>query len=408
MDVNPEGKLDYNKYLRLDKLLACQVPSSKIPDERIFIITHQLFELVFKLMIFDLRIVAETFDKILSLNESRLRHMSLTAEERSEEFWRPAMTASARIKLSSKELLPIFLKYLGGGKVDDETFSSTEFYYFRNHLSPASGFQTAQFRLIQRAFGKSNLLSVPLFPGKDYRKHYSDEEKGGHVPVVDPLILRDDAIIATPEEHSPLALVAHIDQLAHKILSKLPSLPDEVHRPGALKIIQHGEIERAMDHFQNILYHSRKNNEKAGDKQYTTKEKDQEANAFQQNLKKAVQRENTRRESLKSAREGAYYLHKVAHNSYLAQVLRRLISADQALHGSHKESFLSNHLGLAGDRIKDVKDHAKKIGAPEPPEGTAGGGVAYLRLAFMELIPLFPALIAYQDLVDIPVWSWIE
>src|ERR1700674_4069574 len=64
----PDGRflLDYHRYIGLDQLLSCQVPSSRIPDERVFIITHQLFELVFKQMIFDFAVIAKTFEVLLS------------------------------------------------------------------------------------------------------------------------------------------------------------------------------------------------------------------------------------------------------------------------------------------------------------------------------------------------------
>src|SRR5215218_5556532 len=71
-EVNPptvDGRLllDYHTYLGLEQLLACQVPSSETPDERVFIITHQLFELVFKMIVFDLTVIAETFNQLSAI-----------------------------------------------------------------------------------------------------------------------------------------------------------------------------------------------------------------------------------------------------------------------------------------------------------------------------------------------------
>src|SRR5205807_8591155 len=106
-------------------------------------------------MVFDLIVVAVMFQQLLGMNVKELLRLCLRCNRTDEEFWRPALTASGRVKFSSKEVLPLLMSYLGKDKEKDEIFSSIEFYHFRNNLAPASGFQTAQFRLIQRAFGKA-------------------------------------------------------------------------------------------------------------------------------------------------------------------------------------------------------------------------------------------------------------
>src|SRR3990170_4406511 len=74
VEVNPIAGglrlLSYHQYLGLERLLHCQVPSAHAPEERIFIITHQLFELVFKQMIFDLGVIAETFRLLLARDDA--------------------------------------------------------------------------------------------------------------------------------------------------------------------------------------------------------------------------------------------------------------------------------------------------------------------------------------------------
>src|SRR6185369_4324888 len=84
-----------------------------------------------------------------------------------------------------------------------------------------SGFQSAQFRLIQRVLGKVNLLSVRLFPAEEYWRQYEAAEDRGPASVVDPVILRSDAETADPSTESPLCLVAATDDLAHRVLSRL-------------------------------------------------------------------------------------------------------------------------------------------------------------------------------------------
>jgi hypothetical protein len=129
---------------------------------------------------------------------------------------------------------------------------------------------------------------------------------------------------------------------------------------------------------------------------------------FRESFEAAVAAENARRESLKAARIGAFHLHYIAPRSHLAQVLNRLKSTDSALHGRQDDSFISLHYRLARETMQDLYEYARQIGEPEPPGGTGGGGVPYLGHARKNLIPLFPALIAYLDLEDSPTFSWVE
>ena len=52
-----QGKLNYADYLHLDRLLNSQQPLSQPPhhDEMLFIILHQITELWFKLILYELR-----------------------------------------------------------------------------------------------------------------------------------------------------------------------------------------------------------------------------------------------------------------------------------------------------------------------------------------------------------------
>src|SRR5258706_15614146 len=85
--------LTYHEYLGLDKLLSCQVPSSMVPDERCFVITHQLFELVFKLIVFDLTVIAETFKQLLNETSDESFRSLCENSTNNNNFWQPALTA---------------------------------------------------------------------------------------------------------------------------------------------------------------------------------------------------------------------------------------------------------------------------------------------------------------------------
>nr|CAD2205411.1 unnamed protein product [Meloidogyne enterolobii] len=114
-------QISYNGYLQLDKLLDCQVMRSNdgkriIPDEHLFIITHQTYELWFK-----------------QLDETKtLQIVSLL--ERTAKI----------LKLLVDQILIL------------ETMSPLDFVEFRNFLTSASGFQSLQFRLLENKLGILN------------------------------------------------------------------------------------------------------------------------------------------------------------------------------------------------------------------------------------------------------------
>jgi tryptophan 2,3-dioxygenase len=398
----PDGRrsLDYQTYIGLERLLTCQVPSSRVPDERAFIITHQLFEIVFKLMIFDLAVISETFQQLLSLSEDE-PFLGKSTQEEDSGFWRPALTASARLKYSSSVLLPAFIGYLFDSEEKDETFSSLEFYRFRNYLPPASGFQTAQYRLIQRGLGKSNLLSVRLFPGDQYWKNYEGREDQGPVSVIDPVVLRKGVRTALPPENSPEVSAAELDDRGHQVLNRLSRIMSRSGitsgRNTEIRRLAMDEIDSAVEAFKQILAGHRSLHKKNETVPPDAEAKDQEAEmAFSKDLVEAARRENERRQKFKDAVAGAQYLQQAAQESCLFRVLSRVREADQALYGSEEKSFISVHYRMAAKRISDLIEHAQKIGKAEPPAGTGGGGVPYLWLVRKHLIPLFPALVGFR------------
>jgi len=377
IEVNPELEgghlgLTYHNYLGLDKLLQCQVPSSRTPDERIFIITHQLFELAFKQLIFDLAVLRKTFEEVLKISDGR--DFLRIAIGNDSEFWTPALTASARIKYTSKELMPMIIRFLLN-KGEEETFSGIEFYKFRGNLAPASGFQAAQYRLIQRAFGKSNLLSVRLFPSQTFEETYGQETGDELTTVVDELILQEDLKVATPPEASELGSIAEFDELVHKLLGRLPNLGEGAPHPPSIPRIQVGLVDHVIENFEKILAHQRAGQEPNAERLESER---RAVESFSADIKSAAERENQRRDALDSARDGAFYLHSVAPESPLTKIMNRLVSADEALHGSHEEGFLAMHLRVARENLREVNEYAKVRGDPDPPLGTGGGGIPYL------------------------------
>ena len=124
----------YADYLRLDALLAQQVRQSEragapAHDEMLFIIVHQAYELWFKLILHELDRIQEDFGRepVADDQLGRIAH----GLERIHEV---------------QKLLVHQLDVL-------ETMTPLDFLDFRDLLSPASGFQSVQFRAIEIRLG---------------------------------------------------------------------------------------------------------------------------------------------------------------------------------------------------------------------------------------------------------------
>jgi tryptophan 2,3-dioxygenase len=117
-----EDELTYGGYLRVPDLLALQDLLSDPPvhDELLFIVVHQAYELWFKQLLFELESVR---DRLFAGDTERARH------------YLTRIHAIERVLIEHIEVL--------------ETMSPQDFLAFRNHLSPASGFQSAQFRELE-------------------------------------------------------------------------------------------------------------------------------------------------------------------------------------------------------------------------------------------------------------------
>jgi tryptophan 2,3-dioxygenase len=116
----------YSSYLRLDELLNLQTPASEGPehDEVLFIVIHQVYELWFKQV----------------LHETDLLRRSLEKND------------APPARATFKRILTIFKTLVA--QVDVlETMTPVSFNSFRHRLDTASGFQSAQFRLVEFAFG---------------------------------------------------------------------------------------------------------------------------------------------------------------------------------------------------------------------------------------------------------------
>lgn len=115
-------QLSYGSYLRVDDLLALQQPHSEPPhhDEMLFIVIHQVYELWFKQLLHEIEAIMR------DLNADDLPRVA-------KHFHR--VDAIQRLLEQQIDVL--------------ETMAPQEFNQFRDHLNPASGFQSIQFREIE-------------------------------------------------------------------------------------------------------------------------------------------------------------------------------------------------------------------------------------------------------------------
>ncbi|WP_034920103.1 tryptophan 2,3-dioxygenase family protein [Gillisia sp. CAL575] len=112
--------LTYWDYIGLDTLLSLQNPKTHFPDEEIFVTYHQITELYFKLILHEQKqIIAE---------------VNLTAAYFIEKVTR--LNRYVRILINSFDVMI-------------KGMEREQFLQFRMALLPASGFQSAQFRMIE-------------------------------------------------------------------------------------------------------------------------------------------------------------------------------------------------------------------------------------------------------------------
>lgn len=112
--------LTYWDYIHLDTLLSLQTPRTHFKDEKVFIIYHQITELYFNLILWEIEQIAH--------------HESLTSKFFVERI--------NRVLIYFRQLEASFSVMLHGMEKD-------QFLKFRMALLPASGFQSAQYRLIE-------------------------------------------------------------------------------------------------------------------------------------------------------------------------------------------------------------------------------------------------------------------
>lgn len=121
--------ITYWDYIQTDALLNLQTQRTSLPDEMVFIMYHQINELLFKMILWEIEQISH--------------HGNLTADFFSQRLMRISryfdmLTSSFQIMTEGMEV--------------------EQYLKFRNTLAPASGFQSAQYRKIE--FASTELINL--------------------------------------------------------------------------------------------------------------------------------------------------------------------------------------------------------------------------------------------------------
>lgn len=124
-DTQLEGLLwskptTYWDYIQTDALLNLQVQKTTLPDEMVFILYHQVNELIFKMILWEMNQISSMVTIQADFFTDRLSRISRYFDMLSTSF-----------------------------TIMENGMDVDQYMKFRNTLTPASGFQSAQYRLIE-------------------------------------------------------------------------------------------------------------------------------------------------------------------------------------------------------------------------------------------------------------------
>ena len=136
--------LGYWDYIHLDTLLSLQTPKTDFPDEKIFIIYHQITELYFQLSLLELEQINKNGKNVIETGEDLGWNKEISLEIFIEKM--------SRINRYIKHLINSF-------DIMIEGMSRDQFLRFRMALLPSSGFQSVQYRMLEiRSTDLENLI----------------------------------------------------------------------------------------------------------------------------------------------------------------------------------------------------------------------------------------------------------
>ncbi len=121
--------ITYWDYIQTDALLNLQIQRTTLPDEMVFIMYHQVNELLFKMILWEINQLCDTEKPTTNFFTERLGRISRYFD-----------------------MLTTSFDIMGDG------MEVAQYMKFRNTLTPASGFQSEQYRLIE--FASTDLINL--------------------------------------------------------------------------------------------------------------------------------------------------------------------------------------------------------------------------------------------------------
>jgi len=121
--------ITYWDYIQTDALLNLQIQRTTLPDEMVFIMYHQVNELLFKMILWEINQICDTEKPETAFFTERLSRISRYFN-----------------------MLTTSFDIMGDG------MEVAQYMKFRNTLTPASGFQSAQYRIIE--FASTDLINL--------------------------------------------------------------------------------------------------------------------------------------------------------------------------------------------------------------------------------------------------------
>jgi len=138
--------LTYWDYIHLDTLLSLQNPKTQFADEKVFIIYHQITELYFNLILWEIEQIA-------------------AREHEDEKFFIARMDRIIRYFQLLENSFAVMV----------DGMEKEQFLKFRMSLLPSSGFQSAQYRLIEIC--STDIINLVHVDFRESMQEYSDIEQ---------------------------------------------------------------------------------------------------------------------------------------------------------------------------------------------------------------------------------------
>ena len=126
--------MGYWDYIHLDTLLSLQTPKTDFPDEKIFILYHQITELYFQLCLIELEGINKNGRNVIETGEDLGWNKKISVKIFIEKM--------SRVNRYIKHLINSFDIMIEGMDRD-------QFLKFRMALLPSSGFQSIQYRMME-------------------------------------------------------------------------------------------------------------------------------------------------------------------------------------------------------------------------------------------------------------------